>query len=394
MDTEKKLELLTETAKYDASCSSSSPTLSSGLSGGLCHSFSSDGRCVSLLKVLFTNVCIYDCEYCINRRSNDIKRASFSPKELADVVINFYKRNYIEGLFLSSGIVQNPDFTMELLLKTVRILRKDHDFKGYIHLKIIPGSSPELIEEASKLADRVSSNIELPSEQSLKALAPEKSKDAVIKPMELVKNFKENYKNLASMTTQLIVGATKESDYEILRLSSYFYNKKLLKRVYYSAYIPVNESSKLPSLDTKPPLLREHRLYQADWLLRFYGFTYKELLKENQNLDLRFDPKTVWALNNLYLFPIDINKAPYELLIRVPGIGIRSALKIINARKFKKLYIEDLEKLGVSLKKSKYFIEALSYFPKKLEKTFIENSLATIEKVAQKPIKIQLSLWK
>lgn len=359
------MQILSDSAKYDVSCSSSgsennykTAELGATNNSGICHTFTSDGRCVSLLKVLLTNFCIYDCAYCINRIGNDIPRAAFSPRELADITVNFYKRNYIEGLFLSSGIIHSEDHTMELMLRTLRILRHEYRFNGYIHVKLIPGSSPELIEEAVRLASRVSSNIELPSDASLKLLAPDKTKEKVLAPLKHARNFSlEKTNKPISMSTQLIVGATPESDMEILRLSSALYEKALLKRVYYSAYIPINDDKKLPSVVAKPPLLREHRLYQADWLIRFYGFRYDEIVTQTSpNLDEELDPKSFWALKNLHLFPMEINKASYEELLRIPGIGVRTAKKIIQARRFKKLKIEDLVALRISIKKAQYFI--------------------------------------
>ncbi|AEF18778.1 MULTISPECIES: putative DNA modification/repair radical SAM protein [unclassified Hydrogenobaculum] len=397
MDVEQKLRILADGAKYDVSCASSGgvrETIEGGIGNsyapGVCHTFTSDGRCVSLLKVLFTNVCIFDCEYCINRASNNIKRASFTPRELADITINFYKRNYIEGLFLSSGIAKSPDHTMELMLKTVKILREEYKFNGYIHLKLIPGASKELIEEASKLADRVSSNIELPTEQSLKLLAPEKNKDNVLKPLMFLKNLRESSeKPVASTSTQLIVGATNEPDYQILRLASYFYEKKILKRMYYSAYIPVPNTKHI-KVD-KTPLLREHRLYQADWLLRFYDFKYEEIVEKDSNLDLELDPKTAYAIKNIHLYPIDVNKASYEELIRVPGIGRKNAMKIIQARAFKTLEYMDLIKLGISIKKAKHFIVAKKYLGYSLSPEYIRKAI--IKESSQKPSYTQLRLW-
>lgn len=370
-----KMAVLADSAKYDVSCSSSGSDtkfkaneLGATHSSGICHSFTADGRCISLLKVLLTNYCIYDCKYCINKVSNNIKRASFTPRELADITINFYKRNYIEGLFLSSGIIKNEDYTMELLLKTLQILRFEYRFNGYIHVKLIPGSDKELISQIVKLANRVSSNIELPSDKSLKLLAPNKSKEKVLQPLRHAKNLTLEFKNKPiSMSTQIVIGATPESDFDILKLSSSLYQKALLKRVYYSAYVPVNSDNLLPSTINKPPLLREHRLYQADWLLRFYGFSYDEILNDKvQNLSEDFDPKTFWALNNLDKFPIDINKAPYEELIKIPGIGLRGAQKILQARKFQKLTFDSLKKLNISLKNAKYFITAGSEYQKQI----------------------------
>ena len=362
-----KIAILAESAKYDVSCSSSGSDnnyktgeLGNTSKSGICHTFTSDGRCVSLLKVLLSNICIYDCAYCVNRVSNDTKRIAFTPRELADLTINFYKRNYIEGLFLSSGIIKNEDHTMGLLLQTLRILRHEYLFNGYIHVKLIPGSSKELINEATLLANRVSSNIELPSSKSLALLAPDKTKEKLLSPLKHARNITlERHNKPISMSTQMIIGATKESDFDILKLSSSLYKTALLKRVYYSAYIPINEHKHLPSpIGLKPPLQREHRLYQADWLLRFYGFSHDEILEENENLNIQFDPKTYWALRHLEHFPIDINKASPEILIRIPGIGLRGAQKILQARKFKTLNMEDLKKLKIPLKRARYFIVA------------------------------------
>jgi putative DNA modification/repair radical SAM protein len=311
--------------------------------------------------------------------SNDIPRAAFAPRELADITINFYKRNYIEGLFLSSGIINNEDHTMELLLRTLRILRFEYRFNGYIHVKLIPGSDERLIAEVTKLANRVSSNIELPSDKSLKLLAPNKSKEKVLQPLKFARDYSMARETKPiGMSTQLIVGATPESDKDILKLSSILYDKALLKRVYYSAYIPVNDDKNLPAIINKPPLLREHRLYQADWLLRFYDFTYDEILSDSApNLDERFDPKTSWAMQNLHLFPVEINTATKEQLIRVPGIGIRGAHKILLARRYQKLQFEDLIKLKISLKKAKYFITCKGKYQKEIPMygEYIERSL-------------------
>lgn len=381
MNLQTKIEILSAAAKYDSSCSSSGSDRAlqnSGLGncslGGLCHSFSSDGRCISLLKLLLTNHCIYDCAYCQNRASNDIKRAYMSPQEVARVVIEFYNRNYIEGVFLSSGIVRNPDYTMELLNECARTLRNKHGFSGYIHIKIIPDASSELILEAAKLSDRISSNIELPSEKSLKLLAPQKSKNSLFLP------FKIGRENRVSMSTQMIIGATPESDLEIISLAESLYQKNFLKRVYYSAYIPVNSDPKLPApLEYKPPLLREHRLYQADWLIRFYGFKASDILNQNyQFLDEGVDPKTAWAIRNIHLFPVDINRASFYELIRVPGIGLRGAKKIIEARRYKKLGLDELKTLKIQTKKSRYFINAKNHKPYDLsrEKLYEISSLS------------------
>lgn len=376
MNIKEKLNILSAAAKYDVSCSSSGSNrkntnngLGNAESSGICHSFAADGRCISLLKILLTNYCIYNCKYCINASSKDVPRAAFTPEEVVELTINFYKRNYIEGLFLSSAIFKNPNYTMELLLSVVKKLRIDKNFNGYIHLKAIPGADETLIKEAGKYVDRMSVNIELPSASSLKLLAPQKTKENILAPMGIIKNSiienKDLKRNIRStplfvpggQSTQLIVGATPESDYKILNLSENLYNKFHLKRVYYSAYVPVVKNEKaLPDI-IHPPLVREHRLYQADWLLRFYGFKAKELLKdENENFDLNFDPKTSWALNNINNFPMEVNKVSYDELLRIPGIGLRSARKILIARRVHSLSFEDLKKIGVVLKRAKYFI--------------------------------------
>lgn len=375
MDLNEKLLILSSAAKYDVSCSSSGSNrpsskgnLGSAASSGICHSFTPDGRCISLLKVLLTNYCIYDCAYCINRRSNDVERAAFTAEELVQLTMNFYRRNYIEGLFLSSSVFNTPNATMETLTCVVEKLRNEHGFKGYIHLKAIPGADEELIKKAGSLVDRMSVNLELPSSESLKLLAPEKHKEDIFHPMKLIKNSiqisnseRKIFKKAplfvpGGQSTQLIVGATKESDLNILNLSEGLYQKYSLKRVYYSAYVPVNSGNNLPELKN-PPTLREHRLYQGDWLLRVYGFKAGELLTDkNPNFDMNFDPKTSWALNNIHLFPVEVNGAPYETLIRIPGIGTRGALKILSARRISALDFYDLKKLGVVLKRAQYFI--------------------------------------
>lgn len=376
MDIIEKLKILSDAAKYDVSCSSSGSNrkntnngIGNASASGICHSFTPDGRCISLLKVLLTNYCVYDCSYCINRISNDIPRAVFTPEELAELTINFYKRNYIEGLFLSSAVINNPNHTMELLTKCVKLLRKVYKFNGYIHLKAIPGADEYLIKEAGLYADRMSVNIELPSSNSLKLLAPQKKKENILKPMGLIKNSiietKDSLKFIKStpqfvpggQSTQLIVGATPENDLKIIKLTEGLYKKYSLKRVYFSAYVPVVQNNPKLPLISHPPLLREHRLYQADWLLRFYGFKASELLKEdNPNFDTNYDPKTSWALNNIHIFPIEVNKASYEMLLRVPGIGVRSALRIVAARKVAFLTYDNLKKLGVVMKRAQYFI--------------------------------------
>lgn len=375
MDLNKKLEILSSAAKYDVSCSSSGSNRKSSMNSlgsvaksGICHSFTPDGRCISLLKILLSNCCIYDCSYCINRRTNDIPRATFTPDEIINLTINFYRRNYIEGLFLSSAIIKDANNTMELLLQVAKKLRIEYNFGGYIHLKAIPGADEALIKEAGMYADRMSVNIELPSSSSLKLLAPEKDKNSILKPMAFIKNNiisnkyeKAHYKHSnnfvpAGQSTQLIVGATKDTDLNILTLSENLYNRFKLKRVYYSAYTPVNKGANLPDIKN-PPTLREHRLYQGDWLVRVYGFKSSELLNANNpNFDINFDPKTTYALNNFDLFPVEINKASYEMLIRIPGIGIKGAQKIISSRRISNLTFSDLKKLGIVLKRAQYFI--------------------------------------
>lgn len=378
MELLEKLEILADAAKYDSSCSSSgskrngkAPAGGIGNTSvcGICHSFAADGRCISLLKVLFTNACIYDCKYCINRRSNDRPRAAFSPEELAELTIGFYRRNYIEGLFLSSGIIQSPDYTCELLIRTLTLLRNHYKFGGYIHVKAIPGADERLIEQLGRLADRMSVNIELPSEQSLSLLAPSKKKEDILKPMAQIRTLREEQKGglvpyrgapkfaPAGQSTQLIVGATPDSDLQIMKLAEGLYHKYQLKRVYYSAYLPVNDDRNLPAVQTKPPLLREHRLYQADWLLRFYGFKASELLDEQtSSLNLLVDPKCGWALSHMEGFPVEISKADYTELLRVPGIGVRSARRIMTARREQNLDFEALKRIGVVLKRAQYFI--------------------------------------
>ena len=374
-DIYEKMQILADSAKYDVSCSSSGSDsnyktgeLGATHNSGICHSFTADGRCVSLLKVLLTNFCIYDCAYCINRKSNEIKRAAFSPRELADITINFYKRNYIEGLFLSSGIIDNEDHTTNLILRVLKILRHEYKFNGYIHVKLIPGADERLIKQVVNLANRVSSNIELPSDKSLKLLAPNKTRESVLQPLKLARDISlEKNKKPIGMSTQLIVGATPETDKDILKLSSVMYDKALLKRVYYSAYIPVNDDKNLPSIINKPPLLREHRLYQADWLLRFYDFSYDEIVNDEfPNLDEEVDPKTSWALHNLQYFPMEINAVSKDELLRIPGIGVRGVFKILKARKYKSLDFDDLKKLKISLKRAKYFITCKGKYQKEI----------------------------
>ena len=375
MDTQAKLSILSAAAKYDVSCSSSGSNRKNKKDGignaavnGICHTFTPDGRCVSLLKILMTNACIYDCSYCVNRLSIDGPRATFTPDEICDLTINFYKRNYIEGLFLSSAIIKDANYTMGKLYETVYKLRNIHNFNGYIHLKAIPGADQELINKTGLLVDRMSVNIELPSNDSLKLLAPDKNKKQIITPMRNIsqgiiqnksdrKTFKKAPKFVpGGQSTQLIVGASNDSDLKILNLTQNLYDKLKLKRVYYSAFVPVTTDKRLPDLKN-PPTLREHRLYQADWLLRFYGFKADELLNENNpNFDINLDPKSDWALKNIHLFPVEINRAPKEMLLRVPGLGARSIQRILAIRKVSNINFEDLRKIGVVLKRAQYFI--------------------------------------
>lgn len=370
-----KLTILADAAKYDVSCSSSGSTrkgnpgtIGSAAKSGICHSFTADGRCISLLKILMTNNCIYDCAYCLNRRSNDKPRAIFTVNEIVNLTMDFYRRNYIEGLFLSSAVIASPDYTMELLIQVVEKLRYTEKFHGYIHLKAIPGANPALIERAGRLADRLSVNLELPSEQSLKLLAPDKTKQNLLLPMHQIhRGILEHREEQAlikkaplfvpaGQTTQMIVGASGESDLQILRLSSALYKKFSMKRVYFSAYVPINSDSRLPQI-AKPPMLRENRLYQADWLMRFYGFDAAELLDDrNPNFDPDYDPKIIWAVRHPEQFPVEINTASYQQLIRVPGLGIRCAKRIVSARRTARLDFEDLIRMKVSLKRAQYFI--------------------------------------
>lgn len=364
MNIEEKLSILAESAKYDASCSSSGSNrkneggMGNGHISGICHSFTSDGRCVSLLKILMTNACMYDCKYCINRKSNNIKRAILTSEEIANLTINFYKRNYIEGLFLSSAIIKDADYTMKLMIEAIYLLRKEYKFNGYIHTKCIPGSSKYLIDELGKLSDRMSANIELPSNNNLKLLAPDKKSNNIFGAMSEIKNERENNRKFvpAGQSTQMIIGASDDSDYQIINLTEGLYNKFDLKRVYYSAYVPVNVDRNLPAIKT-PPLKRENRLYQADWLLRFYGFKANELLTPNNpNFNLLIDPKANYALNNIDNYPIEINTADYKDILRVPGIGVTSAKRIMMTRKVAHLDFDTLKRIGVVLKRAKYFI--------------------------------------
>ncbi|PRX43750.1 putative DNA modification/repair radical SAM protein [Salegentibacter salegens] len=371
-----KLEILADAAKYDVSCSSSGSKRSNKNKGlgnsdgmGICHSYTEDGRCVSLLKILLTNHCIFDCAYCVTRRSNDIKRAAFKVQEVVDLTINFYRRNYIEGLFLSSGIFKDADFTMERLIQVAKKLRLEENFNGYIHLKSIPGANDELMYEAGLYADRLSVNIEIPTVSGLKKLAPEKDHADFIKPMEKVKNEIIQYnseKKLikstpkyapAGQSTQMIVGATGESDREIMLSANHYYKNYNMKRVYYSGYVPIRNDPRLPSLSSQVPMLRENRLYQTDWLMRFYGFNVNELLNQQfPNLDVEVDPKLSWALRNPQHFPVDINRAEKETLLRIPGVGLKSVSKILNARKYQKLNYDHLKAIGVALNRARYFI--------------------------------------
>lgn len=413
METLDKLKILAESAKYDVSCSSSggvkrksnNKSVGSIHTSGICHSFTADGRCVSLFKILLSNSCIYDCKYCINKVTNDIKRATFTPREVCELTISFYKRNYIEGLFLSSAIVKNPNYTMELLVQTVIMLRTEYHFKGYIHLKAIPGADQILITKAGLYVDRLSSNIELPSKDSLKILAPQKTYKDILTPMHTISQkllesgqTKTKTKELfvpAGQSTQMIVGASPEADGHIIRLSEELYNRFSLKRVYYSSYIPVNEDNLLPAVP-EPTFLREHRLYQADWLLRFYDFKASELLSVNQNFNLALDPKANYALNNMNLFPVNIQTASYKLLLRVPGIGVRSAKRIVEARRFTNLRFEDLVKIGVVMKRAKYFIicRGKYFMDLKFKEETIKDYIIMDEKIKNKVSEgVQLSIF-
>lgn len=398
-----KLEILADAAKYDISCSSSGSKRENKNKGlgnsdgmGICHSYTEDGRCVSLLKILLTNHCIFDCAYCVTRKSNDIKRAAFKVQEVVDLTMNFYRRNYIEGLFLSSGIFNSPDTTMERLVQVAKKLRLEENFNGYIHLKSIPGASDELMREAGLYADRLSVNIEIPTISGLKLLAPDKKHEDFIKPMEAVKSNIVQYQNEkklirstpkyapAGQSTQMIVGATGENDRDVMYSAAYYYKKFNMKRVYYSGYIPVANDSRLPALGSPVPVLRENRLYQTDWLLRFYGFDIRELLNdEHQNLDLDIDPKLSWALRNRNLFPLDVNRADRNLIARVPGIGMKSVHKITEARKYRKLNWDHLKRIGVALNRAKYFItcdsadwEKRDLTSEKVKGLILENSVS------------------
>ncbi len=392
-----KLEILTDAAKYDVACTSSGVDrkgdgkhMGNCAAAGICHSFSSDGRCISLLKILMTNECIYDCKYCLNRKSNDVPRATFTPEEICTLTMQFYRRNYIEGLFLSSGILQNPDFTMELLYRTIWLLRNKYHFNGYVHVKGIPGADADLIEKMGYLADRMSVNLELPTADGLRTLAPNKHRKNILTPMRQIQNtIHANKEELilyrksptfvgGGQSTQMIIGATPETDYQILNVAENLYQKFELKRVFYSAFVKVNEDKSLPALPGGPPLLREHRLYQADWLLRFYGFRAEELLDEKRPFfNVMLDPKEDWAVRHLECFPVEINRAAYENLLRVPGIGVKSARRILSARRSCNLTFADLKKLGVVLKRAVYFItcNGRMMYPTKLEEDYIVRNL-------------------
>ncbi len=400
MDIKEKLEILTDGAKYDASCSSSGSNRSGKFGStnrsGICHSFTKDGRCISLLKILLTNCCIFDCKYCINRKSNNIKRAIFSPEEICYITINFYKRNYIEGLFLSSGIIKSPDYTMNFLIQTIELLRKKYHFSGYIHAKAIPGASPSLIKRLGSLVDRMSANIELPTQESLKLLAPNKNNENIHKIMNYVKNNRGKNFVPAGQSTQMIIGATKETDYDIMKKSSSMYENYNLKRVFYSAYISVNKDNLLPTLKI-PPLKREHRLYEADWLLRYYNFRVEDLLdSENPNFNILVDPKASWALKHLDNFPKEVNVCSYEELLRIPGIGVTSAKRIIKYRRHFKLTFKDLKNMGVVLKRAQYFITCDNKFyinSTYLNKSFIEANLVIDNDIKALPYGEQLQLF-
>lgn len=432
---EKKLEILSDAAKYDVACTSSGVERKGSQEGmgnathcGICHSFAADGRCISLLKVLMTNECIYDCKYCINRRSNDTVRTSFTPQELCGLTIQFYRRNYIEGLFLSSGIRRSPDETMEQIYRVLFLLRRQYHFNGYIHVKGIPGASAELVQAVGYLADRMSLNLELPTAQGLQKLAPGKTREKILTPMRQIQNGIREQKLLltdggriakkpdngsslylpgdgqilrekssygvstrsgkqerfvpAGQSTQMIVGATQENDYQILTIAESLYRKFELKRVFYSAYVALNEDKDLPQVGTKPPLLREHRLYQADFLLRFYGFAAKELLSEEKpNFNVYLDPKCDWAIRHLEYFPVEINRADYEMLLRVPGIGVKSAQRIMRARRSAKLDFDQLKRIGVVLKRAHYFItcNGKMLYHTKIEEDYITRRILELD---------------
>ena len=408
MDLQEKLNILSDAAKYDVACTSSGVDrknngkgLGNCVTSGICHTFSADGRCISLLKILFTNECVFDCRYCVNSSSNDVVRASFTPQEVCELTMGFYRRNYIEGLFLSSGILKSPAYTMELLFQTVYKLRTEYHFQGYIHLKAIPGAPGELIERAGYYVDRMSINMEFPTAEGLRTLAPHKSRKTILAPMRQIQlRADENRQEVAlyrhsprvvpaGQSTQMIIGATGENDYQILNTAESLYQKFELKRVFYSAFVNANQDTTLPMLPQGPPLLREHRLYQADWLLRFYGFQAQELLSpEKPNFNVLLDPKCDWALQHLEQFPVEINTADYHTLLRVPGIGVKSAQRIVGARKYGNLTFEDLQKMRVVLKRALYFITCsgkMMYRTRLEENYILRNLLASEEKLPVDP---------
>ena len=424
MSVTEKLKILADAAKYDVSCSSSGSSrrndgtgIGNTLAAGICHSFAADGRCISLLKILFTNECIYDCRYCINRCSNDVPRASFTPDEVCSLTMEFYRRNYIEGLFLSSGILYSPSYTMELICETLHKLRTVHRFQGYIHVKAIPGADPALIQRAGYLADRMSVNLEMATAEGLKEMAPNKHRKNILQPMRQIQNgITANQNELAlyrhaphfceaGQSTQMVIGALPESDYQIMSVAENLYDKFSLKRVYYSAFVNVNGDKALPAAASEPPLLREHRLYQADWLLRFYDFRVEELLTQDRpNFNLAIDPKTDWAVRHLENFPVEINRADYRTLLRVPGVGVKSARRIVAARRFGSLRFEDLKKMGVVLKRALYFITCSGrmMYPTRLEEDYIvrnltyQNQMGRGEKLpfmTDGTVYRQMSLW-
>lgn len=396
-----KLEILTDAAKYDVACTSSGVDRNGDGTGignaklaGICHSFSADGRCISLLKVLFTNECIFDCRYCLNRRSNDVPRASFTPEEICELTMQFYRRNYIEGLFLSSGILYSPTYTMELIYQAIYKLRTEYHFQGYIHVKAIPGADMEIVRKAGLYADRMSVNLELPTAEGLRMLAPNKQRKHILAPMRMIQNVREENQNElmlyrhapsfvpAGQSTQMIIGATAENDYQIMSVAESLYQKFDLKRVFYSAFVRVNDDAMLPALPGGPPLLREHRLYQADFLLRYYGFAAGELLSEQRpNFNTLLDPKCDWAVRHLEQFPVEINQADYHTLLRVPGIGVKSAKRIVGARKSAALNFDDLKKIGVVLKRALYFITCSGkmMYRTKLEEDYIVRNIIDVK---------------
>ncbi len=411
LSTIEKLEILSDAAKYDVSCASSGSDrkntkhgLGNSKNMGICHTYTPDGRCVSLLKILYTNFCIFDCAYCVTRKSNDIKRTAFTVQEVVDLTINFYKRNYIEGLFLSSGIFKSADYTMERLVRIAKKLRNECDFNGYIHLKAIPGASDDLLYEAGLYADRLSVNIEMPSEVSLKKVAPEKSFKDALEPMSFLKTAISESKaerkkskkapkvSPGGQSTQIVIGASPENDKHILELSDDLYKGKNLKRVYYSGYVPISNDARLPTVD-KTPVIRENRLYQADWLMRFYGFKVDEIVDDAfPDLDLEMDPKSSYALRNMHLFPVDINTADYHQILRVPGIGVKSAKKILSARKFRKLREEHLKKIGIVWKRAKYFIQCAGMTNQLLSQPIelISNEMKPLRLQSKNPSQLSL----